>query len=107
MRSIKFTLILSITGLVTTSTDEFVILILRNGDNHSYILKIISIYGLYASVIASIFTILNNYIYSKKVLIGLTIKNTMERSDYMHKLQIKTFVLSLLGATIGYIIVPF
>ena len=105
-KSIRFTLILSAVGLITTSTDEFVILMLKNGTNDNYILKIISVYGLYSSMMFSIFTILKNYVRTKKTMIGLTTKDSPARVEYVQKIRIKTYWISLLGFSISILMVP-
>ena len=105
-KSTRFALILSMLGLVTTNTDEFVILILKNGTNDDYILKMISIYGLYSSMVLSVFTIMSNYVSSKRTVIGLTHENSIERSEYIQKIRIKTYWIALLGIAICVLTVP-
>ena len=105
-KSIRFTIILSIVGLITTSTDEFVILMLKNGSNDNYILKLISVYGLYSSMMFSIFTILNNYVNTKKTMLGLTKKDSIARLEYIQKIRIRTYWIALLGFLISVLLVP-
>ena len=105
-KNLKFAFLLSGTAIVVNNTDEFVILMLKNSANSNYILKMVSIYGIYSSIFLSLFTLAANYIRSKKVLIGLLEQKSKERNTYMKTLRIETYLIGAIAFSIFIFIVP-